>query len=142
MDKNTTPLALLTHYERREAETERIKGQLRVDEALSIQGEGIANNALLMALLPPSGQAPRTLWERIRFSAKYLLGNFDKDIERLTLDGRLLTETSKKISEEARNDYARWVRQYDEKGAGYLRTLMQQAKAFTSTPKLSIVMPT
>lgn len=142
MDKNTTPLALMAHYERREAETVRLKDQLRVDEALSIQGDGIANNALLLALLPSKGQAPRTLWERIRFSAEYLFGAYDKDIKRLSLDTRLLTETSKKISEKARNDYAHWVRQYDEKGAGYLRTLMQQAKAFTCTPKLSIVMPT
>ncbi|MFW5328908.1 glycosyltransferase family 2 protein [Hydrogenophaga sp. ZJX-1] len=138
MDKNTTPLALLAHYERREAEIARLNDQLRVDEALSIQGEGIARNSLLKALLSPNGQAARTLWERLRFSAKYLRGDFDKDIRRLTLDTRLLSETSKKTS----NDYTRWVRQYDQKDAGYLKRLLLQAKTFTSTPKLSIVMPT
>jgi hypothetical protein len=138
MDKNTNALTLLAHYERREAEIERLKGQLRVDEALSIQGEGIARNRLLKALLTPNGQAPRTLWERIRFCAKYLLGRYDRGIWRLTLDARRLSETSKESS----NDYTLWVQRYDQKDAGYLKRLLRQAKTFTSTPKLSIVMPT
>lgn len=128
--------SLLAHYERREQEVLALKKALQVEPSLTLQPDGIAGNQWLKAFMDSEDKP--SLGQRLRLAWRYLKGDFDKEIHRLTMDPVADIVDNKKSS----SDYRLWVQRYDRKDAAYLKGLIERAQGFAENPRLSIVMPT